>query len=198
MIPRSDAPNGQLPYGLENLTSIGGVPFGQAANNNNQFMSYQSVLPYMQNLPGYANMVGQRSQNTQAMLQGQIPDDVITQISQQAAERGIAGGVPQSPNANAAYLRALGLTSLDLMGQGSQQLSQSIADTPTPELFNPASLWAPEYQQQTALNQTVAAKGVADLQAKNKAASDAWNKNKNYTTYSNYMGIGGSMGAGHL
>jgi len=169
------------------------VPFGNAAANTNEFMTGQSVMPYNMNLPGYANMVGQRSENTLDMLKGQIPDDVISQISQQAAERGIAGGVPQSPNANAAYLRALGLTSLDLMGQGSQQLSQSIADTPVPELFNPASLWAPDYQQQTAYNYANATKMQADLQQKNKAASDAWNKQKNGTTYSNYYGIGGGF-----
>lgn len=167
------------------------TPFGPAAANTNQFMTSQSILPFMQNLPGYANMVGQRSENTMDMLQGQIPDDVINQIATQAAERGIAGGVPQSPNANAAYLRSLGLTSLDLMGQGSQQLSQSIADTPTPELFNPASLWAPEYQQNTAVNITKAAQMRADLEAKNKAAAAAWNAKKApQTTYSNWYGMG--------
>lgn len=121
----------------------GQVPYGETAGAINRFMNSQALNAYKANLPGYANAVGQRSENTQQMLEGQLPQDVIGQIGQQAAERGIGGGNPGSPNANAAYLRALGLNSLDMMGQGSQQLSQSIADAPIPELFNPASLWVP-------------------------------------------------------
>jgi len=109
----------------------------------NQFMTNQSVQPFVANLPGYANMVGQRSANTQQMLQGQLPQDVISQITQQAAERGIMGGAPTSPNANAAFLRSLGLNSLSMQQQGSQNLSQAISDTPVPELWNPASLYVP-------------------------------------------------------
>lgn len=127
-------PSMLLPYGPE---------YQQLAESTNQFMTGQAINPFIQNLPGYSNMVGQRSQNALSMLKGQIPNDVITQISQGAAERGIMGGSPASPNSNAAYLRALGLTSLDMMNQGSQQLTQSIADTPVPELWNPASLYVP-------------------------------------------------------
>lgn len=111
------------------------------------------MAPYLANLPGYANAVGQRAENTQSMLEGNVPQDVIQQISQQAAERGIAGGAPASPNSGAAYLRALGLNSLQMMQQGSDQLSKSIADTPVPELFSPMSLYVPETlgkQQQAA------------------------------------------------
>jgi len=148
-------------------------------------MTSQSVLPYMQNLPGYQEMVSQRSENAMDMLQGQVPDDVINQIATQAAERGISGGVPQSPNANAAYLRSLGLTSLDLMGQGSKELSQSISDTPVPELFNPASLWAPEYSANRELAQVEAGRQRQLMDARNRAASEAWNSNRppQYSTH---------------
>lgn len=178
---------GQYGPGGTNPTA---TPFGAQAASNNAFMTNQSVLPYQANLPGYANMVGQRSENTLDMLKGQIPDDVVTQIAQGAAERGVTGGVPQSPNANAAYLRALGLTSLDLMGRGSEELSKSISDTPVPELFNPASLWAPQYQQQQGLQTTIDAKTRAENDAANKKAADAWNMNKNGTTFSNWFGMG--------
>jgi len=49
-----------------------------------------------------------------------------------------------SPNANSAMLRALGLTSLGMQQQGSQNLTAAINDTPVPQLFNPASLIVPE------------------------------------------------------
>jgi hypothetical protein len=48
-------------------------------------------------------------------------------------------------NANAAWLRALGLTSVGLQNQGMQGLHQLVADTPVPQLFNPASLFVPEH-----------------------------------------------------
>lgn len=166
------------------------APYGAEAGSINRFMTGQAAMPYQVNLPGYENMVGQRSQNTESMLKGEIPDDVISQIAQGAAERGISGGVPKSPNANAAYLRALGLTSLDLMGQGSKELSTSIADTPVPELWNPASLYVPQVQQQQALATTMNAKTRADNDAANAKASAAWNTGRNGTTFSNWFGLG--------
>jgi hypothetical protein len=190
MMPWQNIPMGD--YAQQYQQTLGGAQniFGNATAANNQFMTSQAVAPFLQNLPGYANQVGQRSENTLAMLKGEVPDDVINQISTQAAERGISGGVPQSPNANAAYLRALGLTSLDLMGEGSKQLSQSVADTPVPELFNPASLWAPQYQQQQALGVAQAAKQRSDLEASNKKAALAWNAAPR-TSYNYAGGFGG-------
>lgn len=132
------------------------VPYGEAAGSINQFMTGQSVAPYLANLPGYAGMVAQRSQNTAQQLSGQLPQDVINQIAQQAAERGIGTGTSGSANSGAAYLRALGLNSLSMMQQGSQNLSTAIADTPVPELFNPASLYVPSTlaaQEQSAAQQ---------------------------------------------
>lgn len=56
-------------------------------------------------------------------LAGQVPQDVLTQLTNYGAERGITTGLSGSPNANAAVMRALGLTSLGLMGQGGKDLS---------------------------------------------------------------------------
>lgn len=107
----------------------------------NRFMSRQAQLPYQANLPGYQSLVGQRSSNIGGLLQGQVPTDVLQQIQQRGAERGVATGSPGSPNANAAWLRALGLTSLGLQQQGSQQLGQAIEQTPVPEIWNPIELY---------------------------------------------------------
>ena len=131
------------PTGQTIIPWSGGVPYGEQAANINKFMANQALQQYNSNLPGYANAVGQRMENAQSMLQGELPQDVINQISQQSAERGISGGQAGGPNSNAAYLHALGLNSLNLMASGSSELSRSIADTPTSELFNPSSLWVP-------------------------------------------------------
>lgn len=182
---------GQLPYTSDQNKA---TPFGPAAANNNAFMTNQSILPFLQNLPGYANAVGQRSENTQQMLEGRLPQDVVNQLATRAAERGISS--PNSPNSNSAYLAALGLNSLQMMGQGSQQLSQSIQDTPVPELFNPASLWAPEYTAKSELGQLKSGQALQALKDSNAKASAAWNANRNGTTYSNYLGLGGSFAPG--
>ena len=148
------------------------IPFGDA-NSINEFMTNQAVKPFMANLPNYAAMVGQRTQNTGQMLKGQLPNDVISQIAQSAAERGISSGAPGSDNSNAAFLRALGLNSLDMMGMGSKELTQSIADTPVPELWNPASLYVP-----TVLGQ----------QEQNAASSGVWQQQHPSGNYRSDMG----------
>lgn len=107
----------------------------------NRFMSRQATLPYQMNLPGYQGLIGQRSSNIGGLLRGQVPTDVQQTIAQAGAERGVATGSPGSPNANAAWLRALGLTSLGLQQQGAQQLGAAIEQTPVPEIWNPIELY---------------------------------------------------------
>jgi hypothetical protein len=132
----------------------GQVPYGEQASATNAFMNNAAIQPYIANLPGYANMVGKRSENTLSMLGGNLPQDVQNQIAQRAAERGVGGGSgPASPNSNAALLQALGLSSYDMQKQGSAELSRSIADTPVPELINPWGL----YEKTTLGNQELAA-----------------------------------------
>lgn len=127
--------------------------YGDLATDINSFMTSEAIKPYLANLPNYADMVGQRTQNIGSQLKGQLPQDVINQISQQAAERGVGSGSPGSANSNSAYLRALGLNSMQLQQQGSQNLSSAIADTPVPQLFNPASLIVPQINSNLALQQ---------------------------------------------
>lgn len=84
----------------------------------------------VKNLPGYMGMVGADVGNIQSNLAGALPADVIQQLQQRAAERGIATGAPGSANTSAEYLRALGLTSLQLQQLGHSQLTEAMARTP--------------------------------------------------------------------
>lgn len=120
------------------------------ANQVNQFMGQQVRAPFLANLPNYDGMIGQRSANTTNMLQGNLPPDVIRQIQQRGAERGVATGMTGGPNANASWLQALGLNTLGMQLQGSKELSQSIADTPEPEPWNPISLYLAELENEQA------------------------------------------------
>jgi hypothetical protein len=129
------------------------LPYSDLANQANTFMTGQAAAPYLANLPNYANMVGQNTTNIGAQLKGQLPTDVINQIGQQAAERGVSTGSPGSPNANSAYLRALGLNSQQQMQQGSQNLGTAIQQTPVPQLWNPMSLITGQITSNQALSQ---------------------------------------------
>lgn len=142
------------------------LAFSDLADSANKFMTGQAIAPYLANLPNFANMVGSRTENITQQLKGQLPQDVINQIGQQAAERGIATGSPGSPNTNAAYLRALGLNSLQMQQQGNQNLSGAIADTPVPQLFNPMSLIVP--QMNAAQEMNAARLGQFQAQPKNQ------------------------------
>lgn len=115
------------------------------ANNLNTFMAGEAQNQYLQNLPNYAGMINQQSNNISQQLKGQLPQDVIDQIGQQAAERGISNGMTGGQNTNSAYLRALGLNSLQMQQTGAQNLAQVRADTPVSPLFNPATFMVPDY-----------------------------------------------------
>lgn len=130
-----------------NMGNLGNLyNLGNSLNTN---IAQQAALPYNLNLPGYQGMIGQSSGNILSLLQGQVPQDVANQISQMAAERGVATGSIGSPNANTALLRSLGLTSLGLQQQGEGELTGAIGRTPTGQQFNPQSfLVSPDTLQQ--------------------------------------------------
>lgn len=129
---------------------------------------------YNANLPGYQNLMTTASGDIQNELEGQLSPDVINQITESAAERGVATGAPGGPNGNAAYLKALGLTSLGLEEQGQQDLTAAIGRTPVGPAFNPASmLVTPGEQQSSAAQAAIAAaqpNGLAAAMANMAAA----------------------------
>lgn len=121
----------------------------QLGSNINTANQNQLLQNLNLGLPNYNEMTQKASQNIGNELAGQVPQDVVNQIIQSAAERGIATGTTGSPNENTALLRALGLTSLNLQQQGNQDLSAAVARTPQAPLFNYSSmLTTPEEQQQ--------------------------------------------------
>lgn len=175
-------------YSTGGGAASGGVPHGDLAAATNAFMTGQAQAPFLANLPNYASNVAQRSQNIGSELKGQLPADVIRQIQQAAAERGIATGSPGSDNSNASYLQSLGLTSLGLQHQGSADLSQSIADTPVPQLFNPASLFVPEMLAR--LEQNAAQSGFSNFSSTNRPSTPR------FSFPSSIQLPGGRLGAG--
>lgn len=126
---------------------------------------------YEANLPQYIPLTSQASTDIMSNLRGEVPSDVINLLGRQAAERGVGFG-PSSPNANAAYLSALGQTSLGLKNLGQQQLTQAIQRTPTGPMFNPASmLISPQQMQDAAMYASTL--GAAPVPSAAAAASEA-------------------------
>jgi hypothetical protein len=92
-------------------------------------------------------MEDQSTKMIEDQLLGKVPEDVISLLGQQAAERGIATGMPGSGNMNAAYLRALGLTSIGQQQQGQQNLSAAYARNPAAPIMNAESMVITPLQQ---------------------------------------------------
>lgn len=135
-IPQIPSPGSTASAALgSNIGNLGQIY--RLGSGINAFNTEQALSQIGKGLPDYQSMVAQSSKNIGSNLRGELPSDVITQILQNAAERGIITGTSGAPNSNAAYLRALGLTSLNLQQQGEQELTQAIARTPRPTLFDP-------------------------------------------------------------
>lgn len=103
-------------------------------------------------IPGVSGSIGAATGNINELLSGQVPQDVITQLQQQAAEIGAGSGMgPMSPSTNAGYLKALGLTSLGMKQQGQTALDALMGSVPRAPAFDPSSMMVnPRDQQQAA------------------------------------------------
>lgn len=131
-----------------NIGNLGSIyALGQATNLFNQG---QLMTQYESAIPNYSELVTQQSDVVGDQLAGDVPDDVLSQIIQSAAERGILTGSPGSPNANAAYLRALGITSMDLQKSGMENMSRMVKDAPIAPLFDISKMFVTPADQQAA------------------------------------------------
>lgn len=115
-----------------NLTQLSDLI--NSINRNAQTQNLQARIP---NAPA---LEAQSSANIGSELQGQLPQDVMNLLGQQAAERGVGTGIgADSQNASAAYLRALGQTSLQQEQLGQQNLTSAYARNPAAPLFDTGS-----------------------------------------------------------
>jgi hypothetical protein len=109
---------------LHSVGAYGSIPDIPETTTNVQTQDWISQMP------NYGALSSQASGLAGTQMAGEVPRDVIQLLQQQAAERGIATGMPGSDNANAAYLRALGLTSLGLQQQGIQNYANLLQTSP--------------------------------------------------------------------
>lgn len=147
-------------------------------------------------VPGYEDMAAQSAANIGAQLRGEIPEDVLYQLGQGAAERGIATGGGFS---NADYLRSLGLTSLGLMGEGEKGLTGALQRAESIPMFDISKyMISPEqaYQGQLLANYLAAAPDPAAANALALGAVSGGAKGTGGVSYNLGGGGGGGSGAG--
>lgn len=100
-------------------------------------------------IPNAGVLENQSSGNIGSALAGKLPADVIQQLGQRAAERGIGTGTAGSMANDAAYMRALGLNSLDLQNMGQTWLNNAYSRNPAAPVstIDPSTLYASVGQQ---------------------------------------------------
>lgn len=94
--------------------------------------------------------------NVRANLAGELPPDVLDLLQTQAAQYGIASGLPGSQFAGYRGLRNLGLTSLQRMDVGAQQMAPLFAQQQMQERYYQQAI-----QEQEAMNERARQAAVA-------------------------------------
>lgn len=116
--------------------STGGGLAGQAAQQNiaaapdiarlSQLINQINHAANQQRVTGGAALEAQSSQNIANELAGNLPQSYLQNLQTSMAQRGAAGGFGvDSPNMNAAALRAMGLESMDIQRQGQTDLNSA-------------------------------------------------------------------------
>src|SRR5512138_3446229 len=91
-------------------------------------------------IPGATGLEKQSSTNIADALAGKLPADVINQIAQASAERGVGTGNPMGASTSADLLKAIGLNSLQLQNTGQSWLDQALGRNPAGQVANTQAL----------------------------------------------------------
>lgn len=124
-------------------------------------------------LPGYQDILSNIGNTLKSESAGQLPTDVVTQLSQLGAERGVATGSPGSPNSSATLLRSLGLTSLDLTGRAQQGFQGILPTLPGYNIANNPNFYVTPQQSYEAALQAAVFNAAPDPAAAANASLDA-------------------------
>lgn len=139
--------------------AYGSVPIGPSAVSTAGSVVPQAITLGQQayaGLPGYQQSLNNIGNYISSTTAGQLPDDVVRQIGQRAAERGVAMGAPGSPNVGASYLRDIGLNSLQLQGIGQNAFQSILPTLPGASLSQNAGLYVnPNLQYEADLQKAI-------------------------------------------
>jgi len=164
----------------------------QLANEINQRSQQQANAG---RIPQGAELEALSSGNINRALSGQLDESVINQLAQRQAERGAQMGIASgSPSNNAAYLKALGLNSLDLMNTGQGWLTQAVGRNPAAPIWNAGNMvLTPEQQAQIDIqNRTLS----EQIRANEAREAIAWDEARRRNGSGNQPYLSGSFGVG--
>ncbi len=130
---------------IGNLGSLYQLGTGVSNYAQNQLLSNYNAA-----IPDYSSLAKQSSLNIGSELRGELPDDVVTNIINRAAERGIMTGTTGSANTNAALVKQLLGDSLGLTEMGERELSAAVARSPIAQPFDVSRMFVTPQQEQEA------------------------------------------------
>lgn len=135
--------------GASGLAPAGGMNLDQLNNYINNLNLASTRAAENARIPMADQLEQQSSQNILDESQGKVSADVMRLLQQQGAERAAGTGVGfDSPNAQAAYLRALGLTSMGLQEQGQRDLTAAFGRHKPAPTFDPTTQLVTPAEQQ--------------------------------------------------
>lgn len=124
----------------------------QLGSGVNPFMQSQLQANYNAAIPNYSGLAAQSSANIGSELAGELPQGVLDEILQSSAERGILTGTPGSANVNAAMVKQLLGSSLDLTKLGESELTGAVGRSPITQPFDISKMFvSPEMQQEAGM-----------------------------------------------
>ena len=134
-------PSATTPTGTFNTTNMSSGDLAALTASINAMNVAGENAAQAARVPGGTALSTKASANIGQELAGQLSNDEINQLGQQAAERGINGS-----NTNADYLKALGLTIGQEQEQGLSDLNALYASSPIAPLFDPTTMLETPYQ----------------------------------------------------
>lgn len=123
-------------------------------------------------LPGYGLDVAGIGANVGSEIQGKLPQDVIDQLTNESAARGVANGTGAA-SVNQDLLKTLGLTSLNLTQLGQQGLNTQLGMLPGAALYQNPNFYPGSAQVQSADQQNKVNAAAPNPQAAAMAALHA-------------------------
>ena len=116
-------------------------------------------------IPGYEQAQAARAQNALALLRGELPPDVLSQIQRKSAAKALEGGFAGSKAAQGLNARDIGRTTLQAQQEGARLFSDILGTTPMAPLanyeFTPQQL--AQLREQERISRMNALAGVASM-----------------------------------
>jgi len=156
-------------------------------------------------IPGYEQAQAARAQNALALLRGELPPDVVSQVYRKSAAKALEGGFAGSKAAQGLTARDIGRTTLQAQQEGARLFSDILGTTPMAPLanyeFTPQQL--AQLREQERISRMNALAGVASMPSAGGVVGQGLGSlgsgltNLGFGALGQYYGAGGAGNAGN-